>query len=639
MKKLLCCCLIVVCILKAKADDFYYYKNEKLKLELNTRYLYVLCNLDSKEKLNERIKAIGEVTKFGQDIYYKRLITTYRNSPEWMTNGQNYFAEIKLSNGHLNKEELLRIFSSLKDDPSIMNVSFHFSYNGSDHFAVTDYVWVNVKNEEQIPLLATRALEINYSILGQNPFMKDWIMLGANKNASLLPLQGSQYLYETGLFAHAEPDILAEAKTNCVNDSLFALQWGFNNTGIFRPFGFYFGPTGTGTAGIDTRICNAWGLTTGSSSVDIAIIDQGFENNHPDLNPNLENNGYDAYNGTTPTAVYGPHGTACAGIAAAKGDNTTGVSGVARNSQLMSVSLPIGILGSTYAQYADAFNWSRINGAEVISNSWSVSAPGAMLDASIDLAFTQGRGGLGCVVLFAAGNENGNVGYPANSNDSIIVAGALSPCAQRKSPTSCDGESWGSNYGATLDVMAPGVVIATTDMQGSNGYNNQTATQYVNTDGNYDYKFNGTSSACPHVAGIAALILSANPCLTQSQVQNIIQRTAQKVGTYNYNTSTANGTWNNEMGYGLVNAEEAVIMAMAGYLQNQTITGVANYLTRPIIQAGHHVNPFITQGNFVTTSTSNVTINCSKFIEFKEGCNIQGILDAHIGSVGNCNTW
>ena len=108
-------------------------------------------------------------------------------------------------------------------------------------------------------------------------------------------------------------------------------------------------------------------------------------------------------------------------------------------------------------------------------------------------ALIQGRDGLGCVVAFATGNDNGSVSYPANSNPAILAVGAISPCGERKSNwpvISCDGENnWGSNYGNELDVMAPGVKIISTSCNC--------------TDGIYIYDMGGTSAACPHVAGIA----------------------------------------------------------------------------------------------------------------------------------------
>lgn len=188
-----------------------------------------------------------------------------------------------------------------------------------------------------------------------------------------------------------------------------------------------------------------------------------------------------------------------------------------------------------------------------------------MLDDAISEALTKGRNGLGCVITFATGNDNSSVGYPANSNPKILAVGAISPCGERKSPSSCDGEGWGSNYGDEIDVVAPGVKIPTTSNTG------------------YTMTFNGTSSACPHVAGIAALVLSVNPSLTQSQVNDIIEQTAQKIGTYSYiqKIDRKNGTWNKEMGYGLCNAYAAVIAAKSNIVKfydknvstNTTVSG------------------------------------------------------------------
>jgi len=224
---------------------------------------------------------------------------------------------------------------------------------------------------------------------------------------------------------------------------------------------------------------------------------------------------------------------------------------------------------------ANGINWAVQNGAHIISNSWgSDLLISSLIDDAITNALTNGRGSLGCVVVFATGNDNGAVQYPANSNPNILAVGAMSQCGQRKSPTSCDTEfRWGSNFGATLDIVAPGVLIPTTDRTGVNGYNpnipihtwsggNLLTTDYTNND--YTTWFNGTSSACPHVAGVAALILSVNPSLTGPQVRDIIEQTAQKVGGYNYTTTTGrpNGTWHNEMGYGLVNALCAVQNAL-----------------------------------------------------------------------------
>lgn len=332
-------------------------------------------------------------------------------------------------------------------------------------------------------------------------------------------------------------------------------QWGLRNTGQYG-----------GNAGIDIRACDAWNLSTGSN-INVAVVDQGIQLDHLDLQANIHSLSYDTENGASPSVVRGDHATACAGIIGAVG-NTAGIRGVAPNCRLMSVSSTLDLSTPNIKQkLANGINWSVQNGAHVISNSWGHNdLVSSYIDDAITSAITAGRSGLGCVVVFSSGNNNGSVIYPANSNPNILSVGAMSQCGQRKSPTSCDNENtWGSNFGATLDVVAPGVLIPTTDRTSTNGYNpnipihtlnngNRILTDYTNND--YTVWFNGTSSACPHVAGVAALILSVNPSLTGQQVRDIIEQTAQKVGGYNYTTTTGrtNGTWHNEMGYGLVNA-------------------------------------------------------------------------------------
>ncbi len=202
---------------------------------------------------------------------------------------------------------------------------------------------------------------------------------------------------------------------------------------------------------------------------------------------------------------------------------------------------------------ADGINWAWMNGADVLSNSWGGGSVSAPINSAINGAATSGRGGLGAVVLFASGNNNGSVSNPA-ANPQTIAVGASSMCDQRKSPSSCDLENfWGGNFGTNLDVTAPGVKIQTTDISGAGGYQS----------GDYVPDFNGTSSACPNAAGVVGLILSANPSLTLTQVRAVLEGTCDKAGSYTYAHYTPgqpNGSWTNEMGYGGVNANRAVAL-------------------------------------------------------------------------------
>ncbi len=375
-----------------------------------------------------------------------------------------------------------------------------------------------------------------------------WFTLSCDRESLFNSIEMANLFYETGLFENSEPELLYH-NLLLSNDQYFSNQWGLKNVGQH-----------CNTSNIDIRAESAWNISTGSSNIRVAVFDQGVKMDHSDLKNNIYKTGYDAETNTTPSILRSTHGTPCAGIVAAQQNNIIGISGVAPTSKLISISINLN-WSNTPQQLANGFNWSWQNGADIISNSWGGYAPSSIIDNAIINTLSQGRNGKGTVVIFASGNENNTaIRYPGNSNPDILVVGAISPKGERKSYTSCDSEGWGSCYGVQLDVVAPGVFIPTTTYTGG-----------------YTQTFNGTSSACPHVAGIAALVLSVNPSLTALQVRNIIENTAQKVGGYSYKTVSGrpNGTWHQEMGYGLVDAYAAVKAACPTPVinfVNQTVT-------------------------------------------------------------------
>ncbi|WP_163399869.1 S8 family serine peptidase [Flavobacterium fluviatile] len=326
-------------------------------------------------------------------------------------------------------------------------------------------------------------------------------------------------------------------------DPLYASQWSISNNG-------YLG----GTIDADMDVEEAWAYSNGDG-VKVAVLDIGVDLTHPDLQANLLP-GFDAvYNAAGGGYVYNgqisAHGTACAGIIGAVSNNI-GTVGVAYNSKI----IPVRISEAGNIDADDAalgINWASTFGeADILSCSWGLSSPSNNLTNAINYAVSNGRNGKGCIVLFATGNGNGEVSYPA-SLPNVIAVGATSQCDQRKSPASCDGENnWGSNYGTNLDIVAPGVKIATTDIQGYFGFD---------TNGDYMSTFNGTSSACPNAAGVMALILSLNPNLTSAQARQILESSTDKITSYSYTANVSgqlNGTWNNEVGYGRINALKAM---------------------------------------------------------------------------------
>jgi subtilisin family serine protease len=321
------------------------------------------------------------------------------------------------------------------------------------------------------------------------------------------------------------------------------LQWGLNNNG-----------QSWGTPGADISAPEAWGVSHGSDAITVAIIDDGVDLSHPDLAAKLVP-GYDATGNGSGGGPSGDeaHGTNCAGIAAALTNNGKGVAGVAWEAKIMPVRIFIGD-STTDSWAANGINWATNNGADVLSNSWGGGSSSTAITNAINNAKANGRGGKGAVVVFASGNDDGPVIYPANLSN-VLAVGALSPCDERKSWTSCDGEpGWGSNYGPELDIMAPGVHMYSTDIQGAAG----------DDPGNYNYKFNGTSSATPVVAGVASLLLGAEPNLTAAQVENRLKTTADDLGA---------AGWDSQTGYGRVNVYEALLASPSTYLLTVTKSG------------------------------------------------------------------
>ncbi|MFT7119952.1 MAG: subtilisin family serine protease/chitodextrinase [Neolewinella sp.] len=339
-------------------------------------------------------------------------------------------------------------------------------------------------------------------------------------------------LQESGMVQFAQPDFYAPIQR--FQDPLFAEQFQMNNTG----------QTIDGIAGGNDADCNAleaWGITLGSSSVTVAVIDDGLEA-HEDLVDGSGNSRYTAgfspaNNGNGDAVTGSAHGVSCAGSIAAS-HNGIGVMGVAPLVNLISVNIFVG--GESTQDLSDAFTWAKNQGADVMSNSWgygSCTLSFSNINAAMSDANDNGRGGLGCVVTFASGNDyNSCVSYPGDYID-VIAVGAFANTGVRSAY---------SNYGPALDIVAPsnnvggpGAGVRTTDRMGSAGYGS----------GNYTNTFGGTSSACPVVSGVAALVLGYDASLTSTEVKNLLYSTAL----------TSNGMSDgNQYGAGRVNALGAI---------------------------------------------------------------------------------
>jgi subtilisin family serine protease len=380
------------------------------------------------------------------------------------------------------------------------------------------------------------------------------------------PIKTAVTLQQSPLVSVAEPDLAIKGNLYAFaipSDDLLKDQWHLKNTG-------FHGGISTGfLAGADARVIEAWSKaeTLGNPQVVVAVIDDGFDLTHPDLSENGKIVSPKDFTRNSNNPSPDPlnkdwHGTACAGVAVGSANNS-GIVGAAPNCRLMPVRW-----GSflTDDQVEDWFDHVREQGAWVVSCSWGAAAAYFPLSTrkfnAIRRCAQQGRDGLGCVVCFAAGNDNRDINNPPNSLDGFaihpdVIAVAASNSRDRKANY--------SNFGDEISICAPssgsgGWKIVTSDVTGTYtdregfvreaGYGSGGYTNAFDRSG-----FGGTSSACPLVAGICALLLSIKPSLTAAEVKDLLEQTARKIGDLaTYDTSGRSPLF----GYGCVDAAGAV---------------------------------------------------------------------------------
>ena len=262
------------------------------------------------------------------------------------------------------------------------------------------------------------------------------------------------------------------------------------------------------------EIEKAWALSTGDASIVVGVVDNGCDLTHPDLVDHLDE-GYNAVDPTqSPTYTTqlkgNEHGTACAGIVAAVSDNGRDIAGVCPECRLRCVRLldagPVPVSADI-----DAFRFMLDNDVDVASNSWgfesAMPVPGP-LKSAIETYMRDGRGGLGAVVVFAAGNDDATIGDDElQAIPGIITVGAIN---------NFDEAAPFSNRGASVDVTAPAGTL-TLDIQGADGASPTDTTNL----------FGGTSSSAPVVAGVAGLLLAAEPKLTREELVKAVVETAR----------------------------------------------------------------------------------------------------------------
>jgi len=388
---------------------------------------------------------------------------------------------------------------------------------------------------------------------------------------------------------YAEPDFAGHGCATTPNDPLCGNQWGLKNTGQ-NP-----GNYGAGTAGCDIDAEPAWDVERGSRDVVIGHLDAGIDLDHsefvtnyqastiwrnidetPRNNTDDDANGFKddtlgwnfAYNNNNPQDDNG-HGTHTAGTIGAHTNNSTGVAGVCWYCQIM----PVKVLDSTgfgwYSWWINGIDYAVKNGARLINMSLGGTSYSSALEDEINYAWNSG-----VLPIVAMGNDtlrdSSTKFYPA-AFANVIAVGATANSDERMVKGHKGSHAW-SMWGSWIDVAAPGNAVYST---WNDGYA-------------YDW---GTSMATPHVTGTAALMLSRNPDLTNSQIKNILQSTAEDLGAPGFDVYFGSGRINVYQALGQVQrlpgwTAETLLATSAGGCAEADVAVVGQYVHLVYVDRG-----------------------------------------------------
>ncbi len=390
-------------------------------------------------------------------------------------------------------------------DNSTSNISDETTGNSSAKSILNElFVRFKITNPSTNPIAKNLHAQVNATVIKD---YKEISGLQLVKIPANISLEDAIHIYSQNAYVlYVEPNQVYQIGL-IPNDTSFNNQWGLYNNGQII-YGWW------GIAGADINAVNAWNISTGSSNVVIAVLDTGIDLNHIDLQGNLwinrgeipndgidnDNNGYiddyygwDFFNNDNDPSDDNGHGTSIAGVIAAVGNNSQGITGVMWNAQIMTLKFLDKYGYGTDEDALDAILYANKMGAHVINNSWNGGSYSKVLKDAISLSKA--------LVVCAAGNESKN-------NDIIPEYPASYTCSNLISVAATDMEdyiTYFSNYGITsVDVAAPGTYIYSTLPGNKYGFSS------------------GTSMSTAFVSGLAGLIKSVRPDLTNIQIKNTI---------------------------------------------------------------------------------------------------------------------
>lgn len=483
---------------------------------------------------------------------------------------------------------------------------FNISGNADEELIMTDEITIQFKEDAVESAMESVLEEFDLVYIKAVKGIQNCYALKTSPNASDV-LELTNKILEKEVVEWVEPNVLVKQQNFFVpDDGLFEQQWHLDHNG-----GLQLAPD----AHVDAT--KAWDITKGNRSVVVAIVDDSVDIAHQDLSGPNKIVGPRDFRGRdfnpSPEDFEENHGTAVAGVAVAEA-NGTGVVGAAPDCALMPIRTS-GYLDDNSIE--NIFDWAAENGADIISNSWGAAAINFPLSLrqsnAISRAANEGRNGKGCIILFAAGNSNRPVngvvnetGWPNNQYEGPtrwLDGFAIHPDVIAVSAcTSLNKKSAYSSWGKEISVCAPsnnghpnigfsltypringsfpGRGIVTTDRLGPSGYSSS----------DYTNNFGGTSSACPLAAGVAALILSANPELSAAEVRDVLESTADKIIDDSTDPQLGNAFGNYDanghslwFGYGKVNAYEAVLEAQRRFSGTDKPSEIVRFESTPLL--------------------------------------------------------
>lgn len=543
------------------AANYFWRGGRKILIEKEPRYFTAILSRKKSLERVAQIKGIEEVTHIEDNIY-----------------------KIKADAKTLDKAmDVVR-------SANISEVAHHAYHPVGDHatrYYLTDKITVRFKQqvsrEDIESIMQEHGLKLIMQYRGEDNMYLFEVTDSAGKN----PIKVSNDLVRKKEIQYAEPELINRFKPFYVPaDPLFSRQWHLQSWEDVEL-----------AADADVSAPEAWDHAKGARDVVVAVIDDGFDLSHPDLNGAgkimFAKDYVDGDNNPFPTRAEGDyHGTPCAGVAIGE-ENGEGIVGAAPGSAFMPLRINISAIKDH--ELWQVFDYAGQH-ADIISCSWGPVPVYAPLPSSLKEKFSQlsetgGPRGRGCLIIFAAGNYNAPLNDPDNTSfiwyhpdhgeieqtGAILNGNAAHPdVVAVAASTSQNRKAAYSNWGKEISVCAPsnnfhpinprervpGRGIWTTD--------NEAQGHGFTENSRYTGSFGGTSSATPLVAGVAALAFSANMELSGRQVKQILQETADKIvdttpdpvlgntkGTYG---ADGHSEW---FGYGKVNAAKAVARALA----------------------------------------------------------------------------